>query len=121
MFKKNSLLLGFAVIIVIGMLTYFLAWRVINSTAGDPGHKNPTIRQEEPFPQNKMILKIEEPNNLDEEDFKNLLFNLPGIKRVFFFSDKDALVVFYDPSIICEGGIMSSLHEEKVKTRHLKY
>ncbi len=58
MFKKNVLLLGFTIIMVIGMLTYLFAWSFHNNMSGNQGMEQSPLSMEDKYPQGKLILDI---------------------------------------------------------------
>lgn len=118
MFRKNALLLGFLVIMVIGMLACLLAWGIKNNLPDSSTLNMPPISITDKFPQGKIILELlEVDTNISDEELEEALLKLPGVKKAVFFPERNLMVVFYEPSQICIEGIMSPLKEKGISVK----
>ncbi len=122
MFRKNVFLLGFTIIMVIGMLTYLFAWSFHNNMSGNQGMEQSPLSMEDKYPQGKLILEIVKSDiPKDEEVFQEILLDLSGVERAIYFSDNKQLVIFYDPEKICVEGIKTLLEEKGVTVNSLYF
>ncbi len=92
MFRKNALLLGFLVIMIIGMLTYFLAWGIRNNLPDSSTLNIPPISVTDKFPQGKIILELSGVDMvISEEELEEVLLELPGVQKAVFFPERKEL------------------------------
>ncbi len=121
MFKRNTLLLGFLVIILVGMLTYLLAWNITNLGSQTIDIQNSPMSEHQEFPPGKMILEVGAEVLENEQEVSLLLLELPGVERVFIMSEQKNMVVFYDPELIRLEAIMKPLVENGYEVKPLKF
>lgn len=112
MFKRNALLLGFLVIILVGMLAYLVAWNISNIRMHSMTFRRPPMSEHGAFPSGKIILDVENDVLENQQEVSRLLLELPGVERVFIISGQKQMVIFYDPAEICVEGIMKPLTEK---------
>lgn len=112
MFKRNTLLLGFLVIILVGMLAYLIAWNISNIRMHSMNFMRPPMSDHGTFPSGKIILEVGDNILVEQQEVSRLLLDLPGVERVFIISGQRQMVIFYEPAEICVEGIMTPLSEK---------
>ncbi len=112
-FKRNTLLLGFLLIILLGMLAYLFAWNISNIRMHGMTFRRPPMSHQGELPRGKIIMHVGD-NVLDnQKEVTRLLLDQPGVERVYIISGQRQMVIFYNTSEICMEGVITPLTEKE--------